>query len=278
MFREILNSTRSRENSIKFLIATILIKLNLCKLIIIDKGDYKIRFYPSESSRELWINLNYPTPAPYFCKKYLIKGDIVIDVGSNIGLVTLQAAMCVGNIGKVYSIEPHPKIFQFLSGNLNLNKVRNVELFNLALGDKSGMVYFSNQRSDVQNRIVYEKSNDTIEVPLRLLDELSINESKIDLLKIDVEGFEAFVLRGGKNILRKTICVYIETIEKLYNYHNYDFKEIFQILTDSGFELFSIYDFSLKKIHDGDSLESSDIVGLREKDDFVNRTKFTLQF
>lgn len=278
MFSEILNSTQNRKNPIKFLFATMLMKSGLCKFSIIDRGDFMMRFYPSELSRELWMDSNCAIETPNFCKKYLRTGDVVVDVGANIGTVTLQATICVGSSGMIYSIEPHPQIFKFLDGNIKLNNFDNVKLFNVALGDKSGTILFSNQRSDCQNKIVLEKSDETIEVPIKLLDELAINEPKIDLLKIDVEGFEQFVLLGAKKTLEKTKCVYIETIKKLYNYYNYDIDEIFKILHNSGFELFTISKNSIKKISSGESLESEDIIGLRNIDDFINRTKMTLQF
>jgi len=275
MFSEILNSTRSRKNPIKFLFATMLMKSGLCKFSIIDRGSFKMRFYPSELSRELWMDSSWAIETPNFCKKYLRTGDVVVDVGANIGTVTLQASICVESSGKIYSIEPHPQIFKFLNENIKLNKFDNVKLFNVAVGNKSGTILFSNQRSDCQNKIVLEKSDETIEVPIKLLDELAINVAKIDLLKIDVEGFEQFVLLGAKKTLEKTKCVYIETIERLYNYYNYDSKKIVEILNNYGFELFTISKNSIKKIYSEEFLESDDIIGLRDIDDFIKRTKMT---
>ena len=273
MFSEILNSTRNRKNPIKFLFATMLMKSGLCKYSIINRGSFKMRFFPSELSRELWMDSSWAIETPNFCKKYLKSGDIVLDVGANIGTVTLQASICVESLGRIYSIEPHPQIFKFLNENIILNNFENVKLFNIAVGNKSGTILFSNQKSNCQNKIILEKSNETIEVPIKLLDELAIDESEIDLLKIDVEGFEQFVLLGAKKTLEKTKCVYIETIEKLYNY---DRNKIFEILNNYGFELFTISKNSIKKISNVKSLESDDIIGLRDIDDFINRTKMTL--
>lgn len=275
MFSEILESTKNRKSPLKFLFATMLMKSRLCKFFTIYRDGFKMRFYPSELSRELWMDSSWAIETPNFCKKYLKSGDIVLDVGANIGTVTLQASICVESLGRIYSIEPHPQIFKFLNENIILNNFENVKLFNVAVGNKSGTILFSNQKSDCQNKIILEKSNDTIEVPIKLLDELTIDESEIDLLKIDVEGFEQFVLLGAKKTLEKTKCVYIETIEKLYNYYNYDRNKIFEILNDYGFELFTISKNSIKKISSKGSLESDDIIGLRDINDFINRTKMT---
>jgi len=275
MFSEILNSTRNRKNPIKFLFATMLMKSGFCKFSIINRDGFKMRFYPSELSRELWMDSSWAIETPNFCKKYLKSGDTVLDVGANIGTVTLQASVCVESSGRIYSIEPHPQIFKFLNENIKLNNFENVKLFNIAVGDKSGTILFSNQKSDCQNKIMLEKSNETIEVPIKLLDELTTEEPEINLLKIDVEGFEKFVLLGAKKTLEKTNCVYIETIEKLYNYYNYDRKKIFKILHDYGFELFTISKNSIKKISNEKSSESDDIIGLRDINDFISRTKMT---
>ena len=81
-----------------------------------------------------------------------------------------------------------------------MNDLNNVHTFNTALGNKKGEVNFSDSRSDSLNAIL--ENNNGITVPICKLDDLPINESSIALMKIDVEGYEQFVLLGALKKLK----------------------------------------------------------------------------
>ena len=84
------------------------------------------------------------------------------------------------------------------------------------------------------------ENNSGISVPICKLDELPISESSIALLKIDVEGYEKFVLLGSSNVLKKTKCVIFETIEKLLKKYNSSYEDISNILLNEGFKLYRL--------------------------------------
>ena len=104
---------------------------------------------------------------------YLKDGDIMIDIGANIGLVTLTSSSIIGKQGKAYSIEAHPTIFQNLLENIKINNRNNIHTFNIAIGNKTGHVIFSNIRSDTMNSVKLE-SSDGIQIPIKKLDALTI--------------------------------------------------------------------------------------------------------
>lgn len=271
-----LKTFTEQKNPLKFILARILMKLNLSKFLIIKQLNYQLRFYPSSISQALWLNPNEPHTATIFFGDYLQSQDIIIDIGSNIGTITLESANSVGPKGKVYSIEPNPEIFQYLSGNVSLNNFNNIELFNVALGNKNGKIQFSNVRSDWGNKILENESG--IKVDIRKLDDLFIPEKEIALIKIDIVGYEKFVLLGAKEILEKTNCIHIPMIEKHFQNFNYNYKDIFEILVQHGFEL---YGFSSKKIFwplsQNYKPHNEDILAIKKLDDFIKRTHYALK-
>ena len=91
-----LKEIKKQDHSLKFIIAKLLIRTNLCTLFHIKQNSYKLKFYPSALSRQLWINPNYSHTASRFFQDYLQKNDCVVDVGSSIGTVTLTSASIVG--------------------------------------------------------------------------------------------------------------------------------------------------------------------------------------
>jgi FkbM family methyltransferase len=140
---------------------------------------------------------------------YLREGDCMVDVGANVGTLALTAAGRVGQAGIVYAFEGHPRVYRYLQENVALNGFANVRAFNLAIGDVDGTTQFSDLRSDDQNSIV--RRGEGITVPMRPLDALGIIEPVIHLLKIDVEGYERFVLEGARELLARTLTVYFES-------------------------------------------------------------------
>src|SRR5262249_17858089 len=141
--------------------------------------------------------------------RYLRSGDVVVDVGANVGLYTLTGAVGVGPKGKVYAIEPNPRIAGYLAGNVELNGCNQVTIFNLAVGESDGTLALTDTGQDDQNRIVDGARG----APVRVvrLDSLPIRDAEIALLKVDVEGYEKFVLDGASGLLPRVQCAFVET-------------------------------------------------------------------
>ena len=265
--------------SMKFFLARLLIKLHLSQYFIIKQKHYNLRFFPSTLSRELWINPQYLDMywkyRTNFFWNYLIPGDIVIDIGSHIGTVTLESASKVGDSGKIYSIEAHPKIFKFLNQNISLNNFQNITTFNLALGNESGIVNFSDLHTDPSNVVI--SNDDGIKVEMKKLDELSITESKISLLKIYVEGFEKFVFLGGKELLTKVDCVHFSCNIQKFKENNYEYKEIFSFLSNCGFSLYRFHNESqITAVTSEYSPKKEEMLAIRNMNDFLKRTGYKI--
>ena len=268
------NILRKRKHPLKFLISRILLKSGLCKYFVIQKNGFVLRFYPTALSAALWIDPSNRQADEIFFQRYLRPGDIVVDVGANIGSTALAASIIVGQKGQVFAIEAHPRIFRYLVENVKLNQVTNIFSYNVALGDKSGEIYFSDKKADDENAVLDHAGG--IKVPVHRLDDLDINTAEITLLKIDVEGFEKYVLEGASKRLEKTKCVYFESWHQHLARYGDTEKDVFDLLMQQGFQIFKISTLdSLRAIpNDYISEQSENLVAVRDIDSFLQVTNF----
>jgi FkbM family methyltransferase len=127
---------------------------------------------------------------------------VVVDVGANIGYYTLLAAKVVK---KVYAIEPDKECFEILKKNVEENGLKNVVLINKAASNREEKRELvkdeknqGNSRLNSQRDCFAEARNDVVECVK--LDDLI--KEKVDLLKIDVQGYEPQVVEGGKKLIK----------------------------------------------------------------------------
>ena len=180
-------------------------------------------------------------------------GNIVVDVGANIGLHTLNMARIVGNTGQVFAFEPDPSNFKILGKNVKVNNYKNIILEQKAVGDKHGRATLYQAVNPGMHRIFPQtKAKGQVQVELTSLDKYFIDSNlvdKINFLKIDVEGLEFSVLKGMENILKnnKKIKILFEFMPK--NIMEADFIpiELLDYLTSNGFKLYCM-DEKTKKL------------------------------
>lgn len=168
-------------------------------------------------------------------------GDTYVDVGANIGHLAIEAALIVGPAGKVVAIEAHPTTCEYCNENIRLNGLgQRIDLVRCAIGDSRGVVCFSDNApsSADQNRVIAEGA---LRVPRFRLDDL-IGAGTIALLKIDVEGYELFVLRGAESILPNVRAIYFEAWDSHYSNYGYTFPEIYDLLTARNFSIYRVFD------------------------------------
>ncbi len=133
----------------------------------------------------------------------MMQDDIVIDVGAHVGAFTLKAARRVRN-GKVVAVEPHPSNYRLLLKNIAFNKLENVIPINSALSNYHGMAKLYLSKDSVQHSLRSTKGK-YIEVEVKTLDWLlsELKLSKVNFIKIDVEGAELDVLKGAEKTLEE---------------------------------------------------------------------------
>lgn len=132
----------------------------------------------------------------------LSPGSVFVDAGANIGYYSKLALRYIGNTGQVHAFEPLPSAFELLKLNsIGFKKI--IKLYPFALGDKNLEVeFFENINGDTSS--LYPNSlAKKIKVIMVQLDRQLANIKNVNLIKIDVEGYELDVLRGAINILKK---------------------------------------------------------------------------
>ena len=183
-------------------------------------------------------------------------GSIVVDVGANIGLHTLNMARIVGNTGRVFAFEPDPSNFEILGENVKINNYQNIILEEKAVGDKHGRVTLY-QSDNPGNHRLFPQTKQTkgeVEVELTSLDKYFIDSNlaeKINFIKIDVEGLEFSVLKGMKNILKnnKKIKILFEFAPKNTMEAGFTPIELLNYLTSHDFKLYCIDERTKKLLH-----------------------------
>ena len=132
-------------------------------------------------------------------------GGIVVEVGANIGAHTVGLARKVGPTGSVYAFEPQRLPFQTLCANVSLNSLANVECHWAALGERAGAIRVPEADPNANANfggVSLAGGAPGRQVPCMTLDSL-IALPRLDLVKIDVEGMEADVIRGGRAAIGK---------------------------------------------------------------------------
>jgi len=182
----------------------------------------------------------------HFCHlaKLVVKeGDSVVDVGGNMGIHTVTLSRTVGKNGKVYSFEPNRVTFQQLNCNVFLNGLFNVYSYNVAVGENIGEIYID----DFDYNVGTPNSGDTCvnnkkigsKVPLISLDSLDLQN--ISLIKMDVQGYELFALKGATNTINKfKPILFVEIDDRCTNWHKYSSKEIVKYLKTLNYKIYSI--------------------------------------
>lgn len=129
-------------------------------------------------------------------------GDVVYDIGANVGSYTILASVLVGPAGRVVAFEPVPENIAFLRTHVRMNDLTNVEIVEAAVGEATGSARFQTHRDRLQGRID-PLGRDLVEVVA--LDDL-LREGRMPeptCLKIDVEGGELSVLAGARNLIQR---------------------------------------------------------------------------
>ena len=224
--------------------------------IILNFGNFKIYTYPAKSdyTRFLLTRASLPDPRErnIIIQNLKNKNNIFIDCGANAGFYSLDVATKVENV-TTYAFEPSKKEKVFLQNNLDLNKIINVEIVDLAVGDKDDIVIFNDTRDDKINNSSgggfvttdSAKTENNYKVKIITLDNFFKNknfdkETSI-FIKIELEGYDLKAINGAKNIILNYDCTVIFEFSKMVmNQRDYSINDI-DFFLKKGFKLYDIY-------------------------------------
>jgi FkbM family methyltransferase len=181
-----------------------------------------------------------------FLSSMVRRGDVVIDIGANIGIYTKCISELVGPAGKVFSIEPVPSTFDILQYNVKKLHLENVALYNCALSDVNKEVVMSvpvhpTGREDFYRAGIVGNSQfqgNTITIASKTLDSLLGKGIKVSFIKCDVEGHELQVIRGAMETITHSMPVMLVEITRNPEDKNSDAFEIFAMVKKRGYEIF----------------------------------------
>jgi FkbM family methyltransferase len=151
--------------------------------------------------------MQYEPEVTRLVSEFLRPGMTMVDIGAHIGYYTLLAKIKVGEKGQVFAFEPDPKFFYALTQSLKLNKITiGVHLYQMAIADRNGFSsFFAHPSGSGSNLYASFPGSRSITVETITLDTFfeKVGWSKVDLIKIDVEGAELAVLRGMEELNRR---------------------------------------------------------------------------
>lgn len=134
------------------------------------------------------------------------EGDVVLDIGANIGYYTLLFARLVGDQGKVFAFEPDPVNFSLLERNVLINGYRNVTLIRKAVWNETGgLRLYLDDRHKGDHRVYdsHDGRESIVIDAVRLDDYFQDCSSRIDFIKMDIQGAEAMAVDGMRLLLRR---------------------------------------------------------------------------
>jgi FkbM family methyltransferase len=161
----------------------------------VERDGIKLRCHYADNSTERRLALNREKDWDNIDRivSDLRPGDTFIDIGANCGIYALHAAGKVGRDGRVIAVEPMAEMRRRLAFNAEANGFQNIEIIESAIGDTSGVLtLYLNERKRGSTSAAWRKKSVPVKTPMTTLPALvgSLGITKIDALKIDIEGHE----------------------------------------------------------------------------------------
>ena len=253
IFQNIINKYINKKNKkIYYLYFSIFKFLSVSKFILNFK---KYKFYSSFDNKSLsrWMLKNLVEwdkenvkKIIFFMKKY--NGSFV-DCGCNFGAYSIPIAKKFKN-QNIYAFDASKKAISSLRQNMFLNKIKNINYFNIGVGDKNTEMYFNEEISGLKNDGSYRftKVKKKEKIKIFKLDDIFKNKKiklkKNIIIKIDLEGFDFLAMKGLKSTLKKSkVIIFIEISKMLLDNSNDFFKEFALFVKKNKL---NIYDLNLK--------------------------------
>ena len=253
IFQNIINKYINKKNrKIYYLYFSIFKFLSGSKFILNFK---KYKFYSSFDNKSLsrWMLKNLVEwdkenvkKIIFFMKKY--NGSFV-DCGCNFGAYSIPIAKKFKN-QNIYAFDASKKAISSLRQNMFLNKIKNINYFNIGVGDKNTEMYFNEEISELKNDGSYRFTKDKKKEKIKIfkLDDIFKNKKiklkKNIIIKIDLEGFDFLAIKGLKSTLKKSkVLIFIE-ISKMLLDNSSDFFNEFALFVKKN--KLNIYDLNLK--------------------------------
>jgi len=181
--------------------------------------------------------------------KTLKAGDTFLDIGANIGYHSLLIVSILKREITVHAFEPIPVLFKQFEQSIQKNNFTNLTLHNFGLGDINEDVTIFLRDENMGGSSLFEyknldvvRSSQTDTISLKTLDSVFNNNDKVDVIKIDVEGYEFEALKGGENTLKKNSPIIFMEFSPVMYEEDYTgkTKKFISYLKDLGYLFFTL--------------------------------------
>lgn len=172
-------------------------------------------------------------------RQELKEGMTVIDIGANIGYVTLIMAELVGPSGKVYAIDPNPNSFRVLVKNIQANGYTDfVFPYQMGISNTNGVSkFYVSDKWNLSGMSATKHSKQVINIPVTTLDDFMKDKGYPDFIKMDIEGHEVEALEGMYWTLKnadRPVKILIE-VHQIYYSENHSLEKQLRKLLDISF-------------------------------------------
>jgi len=251
IFQKIVNIFIKKKN-LRFIYKLLFIffKSFLKERLILDFERFKFYSYHNKKDLSRWMLKNLK---PWDYEKILKLKEILkknkslfIDCGSNFGSYSIVISSLCRNT-QVLSFDASRKMINRLKENINLNKLKNIKIFNLGIGRKNSKDYFNDNDSDFLNfgSYKFQKKNNSKLLKVvaldQFLDKFKLSKFKKIVIKIDIEGYEFEALQGLEKIIKffKPI-IFIEISKMLLEHKNFSQEKFNNFLLKNNLKFLNL--------------------------------------
>ena len=191
-----------------------------------------------------------------FFKKFIKKGDLVIDIGANIGDTTVPMALAAGSSGITLGFEPNSYVFKILEKNASVNKEKqNIVPLNYAISVKEEEFYYvsseasfangaiSPTKESVHGKFVLPNKIKGVNLQALLGQKYPDQLDKLSFIKIDTEGYDKEIIKSIAGLIEKYKPVIVA--ESFGDSTPEAKMELFDVIKQHGYEIFYFEDFNI---------------------------------
>ena len=172
--------------------------------------------------------------------------SIFIDVGCNYGAYSIPISKIDSNLN-VFCFDPSKKSLKRLVDNINLNNSKNIKYFELGIGETKKSVFFDDDLINYKNSGSYQINNRNIGYKINidsidnLIERNEIQPKKNIFIKMDIEGYEFFALKGLVNTINKyNVMIFFEFSKKILENHKFLKKEFTKFININNLKIYNI--------------------------------------
>ncbi|HEU5052178.1 MAG TPA: FkbM family methyltransferase [Hanamia sp.] len=213
----------------------------------------------------------------HFFKQFINQGDLVIDIGANIGDTTVPMAFAAGSVGLTLAFDPNPLAFKILEKNASLNtKLTNIKPIPFAISKEDQEYFFisseasfgngaiSSSRESIHGKFIHDKKVKGVNLEKFLSENYNDWLPKLSFIKVDAEGYDKEIIKSISGLIQSYKPV---IVAECFDVLSKDEKiELFDILSGFNYRISYFQDFDI----------NSEVIKLVEPANMLRKETFNL--